>query len=153
MTIMQNPLAKPRVVFVFTLIEFIVFIAIIVCVLMAGYITHGKIDGHFGWLLGGIWGLLFFFFVGFALCILVDFGVKGFPRLPKCQNGCCRAEDYDIQEFRGGFVRISRCGGRYKRCGRRFLIVDDDGSEIPYLIWRPFRGWFSDKKRGEKGGE
>jgi hypothetical protein len=33
----------------------------------------------------------------------------------------------------------------YKRVGKRFVAVRDDGEESPYLVWKPFRGWYADE--------
>jgi len=129
----------------FTLIEFIAFIAMVVCVAAVAHASHDVIGGRSGWLVGGLLGLLLFILIVFAFAAVVDFGFKGVPRLPKCRNGCCRGEAYAIQEFRGGFVRVCRCGGRYKRRGKRFVVVNEDGTEAPYLVWRPFRGWYPDE--------
>jgi hypothetical protein len=135
----------------FTPIEFLAFIAMVVCVLSGAKVAHERVGGNFGWLLGGFFGFFVFFLVGLAWAALIDFGIKGVPRLPKCRNGCCRGPgmflgygDYEIRKFGEEYNRVCRCGVRYKRRGKRFVVVNDDGTESPYLIWRPFRGWFPD---------
>jgi len=136
----------------FTLIEILAIIALLCCVVAGVKIGHGKIDGRFGGLIGGGLGFLSFFFVLFAFGALID-QFNGVPRLPKCRNGCCRGPgmwfgdygDYGSQKLGEGYVNVCRCGDRYKRRDRQFVIVSENGTETPYLIWRPFRGWFPDK--------
>jgi hypothetical protein len=41
---------------------------------------------------------------------------------------------------------LCRCRARYYRRGLRFVEINADGKELPYLRWRPFRGWFPDFK-------
>jgi hypothetical protein len=136
----------------FTLIEFLAFIAMVACMLAGARIMHDRISGKFGWLLGGVLGVLAFFLFLLVLTALMDFGFGGVPRLPKCQNGSCCGPgflfgdgDYEISKLGEKYVRVCRCGGRYMRLGKRFVIVNEDGTKTPYLIWRPFRGWFPDK--------
>jgi hypothetical protein len=123
------------------------FIEIAVFVSMVGFVIATAIvfNPAFGWLGSALLGTLIFCSSALGLVLIVDYGIKGVPRIPGCKNGCCRGLfDYDVREFGGEFVQVSRCGGRYRRNGRRFVIVNDDRTETPYLIWRPFRGWFPD---------
>ena len=112
------------------------------CVIAGAILVNDSAFGRYGWLLGGVLGFVAFVLAAFAFAAVLDFGFGGVPRLPVCRRGCCRADDYESQEFRDGYVRVSRCGERYARRGRRFVIVNDDGSVTPYLRWRAFRGWF-----------
>jgi hypothetical protein len=135
----------------FTLIEFLAFIVLFLCMRFGAYFVHARMGGIFGWLLGGCLGLVVFLLGGLTLALLKDL-VGGIPRLPKCQEGTCRGPgmffgnngDYKSQKLGGKYIYICQHGGRYDRRGRRFVIVNDDGTETPYLIWHPFRGWFPD---------
>jgi prepilin-type N-terminal cleavage/methylation domain-containing protein len=124
----------------FTLIELLAFIV------LAGFLVAGV---HLlGWLWGTILGVIAFVLAGSALALLRD-GFEGIPRLPRCRNGCCRGPGLflgDYGDYRIGDEHdlVCRCGIRHKRRGKRFVVVNDDGTEISHLIWRPFRGWFPD---------
>jgi len=52
------------------------------------------------------------------------------------------------RQSREEYVWVCRCGGRYRRRGRRFVIVNDDGTETPYLVWRHFEDGFRIFQRG-----
>lgn len=77
----------------------------------------------------------------------------GMPYLPTCGNGRCRSGpltdfgDYEPEEVGGnwGYFRC-RCGRLYwrKRDEGRVLEVLPDGTVIPYMIWKPLRGWRPD---------
>jgi hypothetical protein len=135
----------------FTLIELLGFIVLVICMCFGAKFIHNRFGGIFGWLLGGFLGFLAFLLVGSALALVKD-GFEGIPRLPKCRNGCCRGPgnllgdygDYESCKLGDKYYLVCRCGGRYKRNGKRFVVINDDGTETPYLIWRPFRGWFQD---------
>jgi hypothetical protein len=137
----------------FTLIELLAFIVLFICVRAGANFVHARIGGALGWLLGGFLGFVLFLVGGTGCAILRKLAVVGIPRLPKCKEGNCRGPgmfvrnngDYTSQKFGGKYVYVCRHGGRYRRHGKRFVIVNDDGTETPYLIWRPFRGWFPDK--------
>jgi len=126
----------------FTLIEVLAFVFMILCVIGGVVFAQERLGGRFGWLWGGLAGLAAFFLLGLAWAAIMDFGFKGIPRLPRCRDGCCRGEDYKLQQYGEEFNWVCRHGVRYKRRGRRFVLVNDNGTETPYLIWRPFRGWF-----------
>jgi hypothetical protein len=67
------------------------------------------------------------------------------PHLPKCREGTCRGTyAYKLAKFGEEYLLVCRHGGRYKRRGRKFVTVNEDGTETSYLVWRPFRGWFPD---------
>jgi len=137
----------------FTFIELLCFIVLVICVREGAKFIHDKVGGIFGWVLGGSLGLLFFLLIGSAWTLAIDFLFNGIPRLPKCKEGTCRGPgmlpgndgDYKSQKFGEEYIYVCRHGGRYNRRGRRFVIVNDDGTETPYLIWRRFRGWFPDE--------
>lgn len=124
-------------------------IGLLAILLLIGFVVAGV---HlFGWLRGVAAGVLVFFVTGSTLALVRD-GFEGVPRLPKCLNGCCRGPglllghgDYTIEKIGGEYNRVCQCGIRHKRSGRRFVVVSEDDTEIPYLVWRPFRGWFPDQ--------
>ena len=135
----------------FTLIELLVIVAMLFCILVGARTAQSLMGGRYAWLLGGSVGCFSFLLGAAALVLLMDLWTGGLPRLPKCRNGCCRGPgmsrgdgDYDIGRTGEDYHYVCRCGGRYRRRGRRFVIVNDDGTETPYLVWRPFRGWFPD---------
>ena len=140
----------------FTLIELLVFIILVICVRVVAKLIHDRVGGTSGWVLGVFLGVILFLVGGFACAILKDLTVGGIPRLPKCREGTCRGPgifskkdgDYKSQKIGEKYVYICRHGDRYDRRGKRFVIANDDGTEAPYLIWRPFRGWFPDDSTG-----
>lgn len=130
----------------FTLAELLAVIVLIGCV--AAGVTF------FGWLGGTLLGVIAFLLAGSVLALVRD-GLAGIPRLPRCWTGCCRGPglffghgDYHQEKVGDEDVRVCRCGIRHKRSGRRFLVVSVNGTETPYLVWKPFRGWFPDHDAG-----
>ena len=124
----------------FTLVEMLAILVLVGFVLAGVHLL--------GWLWGTILGVTVFFLVASALALLRD-GFEGIPRLPRCRNGCCRGPGLlpgDYGDYRIGDEHdlVCRCGIRHKRREKRFVVLKDDGTEVPYLIWRPFRGWFPD---------
>jgi len=124
----------------FTLVE------VLAILVLVGFVVAGV---HlFGWLWGTISGVIAFFLGASALALVRD-GFEGIPRLPRCKNGRCRGPGLlfgDYGDYRAGGEQdlVCRCGIRHKRRGKRFVIVNDDGTEVPHLVWRSFRGWFPD---------
>jgi len=126
-----------------TLIEFLVILSLI------GLVAAGV---HlFGWLLGVVFGGVVFLAAGFLVAVLRD-GFTGIPPLPRCRNGCCAGPgllsghgDYRSERFGEDYIQICRCGIRHKRSDRRFMTVAEDGTKTPYLVWKPYRGWFPDE--------
>ena len=50
--------------------------------------------------------------------------------------------DYEPVKIGGDrWALCCRCGGTYKKVGRRFVEVGPDGTHRPYLVWRPIEGW------------
>jgi hypothetical protein len=105
---------------------------------------------RYGWL-AGIGGFLAGFFglwVGLAaLARFSDFLIaiiySGRPPRPACRTGKCHSLDYKFESLSNGqYDYRCQCGLHYRKCGRRFLEVQDDGSVRPYRIWKAFRGWF-----------
>ena len=127
------------------LIDLIVFTA---SVSVGGVI--GIWIGHRFGLLGGLVG----FFVGAVgcgvlVCLLfllfdwVDGMVfSGRPRVPVCRSGKCKLAKYQFRKEQRAYLWVCECGGRYRKRGRHFYEVLPDGSSKPYMVWRPFRGWF-----------
>ena len=128
-----------------TLVELLIFVALAVFVVVGATVLPALSDGRMGRLLGGTLGLLAFFVVALLWGAVLAFAVEGVPKLPQCGDGDCRGEDYRLHESKSGFHWVCRHGGHYARRGRKFVRVAEDGSETPYLVWRPFRGWFPDR--------
>lgn len=135
-----------------TLVEMLCFMALVPCILIGVFFGSAIIGNWYGWLLGAVLGFLAFFIPMMVWAVFKEFwnGIG----LPKCRNGCCRGPgfslddkgDYKIQEAgEGEFYDVCKCGDRYQKRGRRFVLINEDGTETPYLIWRPFRGWYPDK--------
>lgn len=134
-----------------TLIELLVFVALMVCVLEGARIGQHVFGGKWGWLSGGFLGCFSFFLGALALLLLLELWFGGIPRLPRCRNGCCRGPgmfrgygDYTLKKLGDHYCNVCGCGLLFRRRGRRFVSVSDDGTETPHLIWHPFRGWFPD---------
>ena len=128
----------------------------LVLVLLGGLVVARYAGARFGWLgfvvgfvaggvassgllLGGIW------------LLIVSVGMfTGTPTFPLCGNGKCSATwtrqpgDYRPEKAGGRLVVRCRCGLQYVRRGRRVLEVLPDGTDKPYMVWRPFRGWCPD---------
>ena len=72
-----------------------------------------------------------------AICLYL------WPERPVCRNGKCKSGDYDLHRVgdKMEFDWFCRCGTRYRKVGRRFYEVSEDGSLVPYMRWNIFRGW------------
>ena len=114
--------------------------------------------GHkFGWL-GYIIGFLFgvglglVIYYGFIFCLaflLNNFFLDN-SSVPLCKNNTCGMGHYEIHKVKdsNGKVRFDwfcRCKERYHKKGWRFYSVLPDGVLQPYMKWRPFKKWVSDK--------
>ena len=74
-----------------------------------------------------------------------DLLFRGNPYLPACRRGRCRAADYEFGRLASGYpVWRCRCGDGYARRGARFVDLDEEGAERPYLRWVPLCGWRED---------
>jgi len=144
-----------------TLIETIFFALYIL--LIAACFTWGRL--RYGWR-GAVGGLIFVLIVlplvVSVLGYLAELIYLGRPWYPSCRSGNCRygnrghTGDYKFRgpngdyEFRrldnGKFGLFCSCGTRYRKRGRRFYEVQPDGSVRPYMVWRPFRGWFPESQ-------
>jgi hypothetical protein len=103
--------------------------------------------GWFGYPLGFILGAAILPGLGYALGWLYDWTWWGRPPRPDCRSGKCHSEDYELRRIPDGdFDWFCRCGGRYRKRGRRFFEVLPDGSPAPYMRWRAFKGWFPESQ-------
>lgn len=135
-----------------TLVEMICLMALVLCILIGVFFVTVIVESWYGWLLGVALGFLAFFIFGAIWNVFKE--LWSGSGLPKCRNGCCRGPgfslgdegDYDIQETGEEFYRVCKCGDHYQRRGKRFILINEDGTETPYLIWRRFRGWCPDKQ-------
>jgi len=134
----------------FTLIEMLGCV-----VLLAGGLAVAVAGGrHYGWL-----GVLIGFpvgFLGMGVIFLLLIAVPELlwwagPMYPPCHTGSCQWRewspgfgDYRFAKVDGDLVLRCRCGRDYDRRGRRFMERLPDGTFKPYMVHRPFRGWFPD---------
>jgi hypothetical protein len=134
-----------------TLIEIVVIVAMFYVAWLGARYSQRTMGGRWGWLPGGSVGFVLPLIVLGVLAFVSDLAIGGMPRLPRCREGTCRGPDaYKSGKFGEEYHLVCRHGGRYKRHGGKFVIVNEDGTETPYLIWRPFRGWFPDDPKGSK---
>jgi len=125
----------------------------LVCMLLVARAVHGRVAGLWGWVVGLAGGFAVFFVGMLALGFLGDVAFRGVPIRPRCRNGRCGAADYQMETVDGHLMMVCKCGDRYRRRGRRFMIVNPDGSEAPFMVWRPFRGWFEDREHTARVGD
>lgn len=134
-----------------TLVEMLCFMALVPCILIGVFFGSAIVGNWYGWLIGAILGFLVFFILGTIWNVLKE--LWSGCGLPKCRNGCCRGPgfsledkgDYDTQVSGEEFYEVCKCGDRYQRRGRRFVLINEDDTETSYLIWRRFRGWRPDE--------
>ena len=110
---------------------------------------------RFGWpgaILGFAVGFVGAFLLIWALVWTICFLEQSGAYLPLCHGGTCRGgrkpmdkADYEWARKQGVDYRC-KCGHEYvmKGGGRRFLQRLPDGTLKPYMVHRPFRGWFPD---------
>lgn len=102
----------------------------------------------------GVWGIPLGLMLG---VIAVHFGVhfllwfsemawRGRPPMPDCRRGRCGGDDFFIERQNGRKTYLCRCRFRYRRKGLSLIEITPEGKELPFLRWRPFRGWFPDFK-------
>jgi hypothetical protein len=136
-----------------TLVELVCILALMASIIMGAKYGYHFTGSWYGYLLGGILGFIVFFVFIFALGSVIN--LWSGSGLPKCRNGCCRGPgfligsegDYEFQVIDGEPYELCKCGDRYRRQGKRFVLVNEDGTETPYLIWRRLRGWVPDKEQ------
>ena len=133
------------------LIEFVCLISAATLVITGAVLAHERLNLKWGWLIGGAAGFISFLAVGLGVAALRD-AISG-PPLGPCQNGCCKGpgiirgdENYTPKTTENGFIHVCQCGIPHRREGRRFMVVNKDGTETSHLIWIPFLGWKKDKK-------
>jgi hypothetical protein len=131
-----------------TLIElffFALYAGLAAIVAMWGAHRYGWLGGVGGFLVGffGLWAGLSFladasnFFIGIIY--------SGRPPRPACRSGKCHSRDYMFESLGSGqYGYRCQCDLHYRKRGRRFYEVQPDGSVRPYMVWRPFRGWFQE---------
>ncbi len=104
---------------------------------LVGSRRYGPVDS-----LLGVAGVL----LGLGLMLLAawihDLLYRGNPYLPACRS--CGAMDYAADQASRYYVWRCRCGRSYSREGRRFVEYTEEGRAVPYLVWRPLRGWRED---------
>lgn len=133
---------------------------LLVVVFLGAGIALARIAGNTGGLLGYVGGFIAgtvgagvaFFALGFAFAFTFEL-LTGIPTYPVCSNGKCRdgeasMTDYRLEDSTGQLIARCRCGIAYVKKGRRVAQMHADGSQTPYMIWKPLRGWFRDKAGG-----
>lgn len=125
----------------FTVVELLVVVLLILFVVAGGQSGSTIFGGRLGWIVGGLFGFALFALIMMIIALLHAVAIGGIPHLPPCRRGRCRARDYELSPEE--LCLICRCGDRYRRQGRQFKRIVD-GQEVPYLKWRPFRGWRAD---------
>ncbi|MCE5241126.1 hypothetical protein LLH23_21900 [bacterium] len=131
-----------------TLIE-LLGCSVLLAVGLAVAVAAGK---HYGWLgavVGFLVGFVGAYLLLFLLVAIAEMLWLGGPKYPPCHNGCCKWRerswgDYEIKNADGDMVLRCRCGRDYDQRGRRFMERLPDGTFKPYMVHRPFRGWFLD---------
>jgi hypothetical protein len=128
-----------------------------------GVVGAALIGAHFGRQLfgwpGAVGGLVLgpiaYVLLVTALLSVQDLLEREWP--PVCHEGRCRGSfrrkpgDYeivvvqDIADRQHHSLHRCRCGHYYEQLGKRFLERLPDGTLKPYMVHRPFRGWFPDE--------
>jgi len=140
----NRPVNREKISGKLTVIELIFFVLYIF--LLGGSANWGY-HRYGGWR-GAIWALVVLQVILFSVgCAFFFFSMvyDGMPNYPACRTGKCRWNNYERRRFDDGQVVLTcGCGALYRKRGRRFYEVQPGGSLRPYMIWRPFRGWFPD---------
>lgn len=102
--------------------------------------------GNWGALLGLMLGVIAVHFGVHFLLWLSEMVWRGRPPIPDCRRGRCGGDDFFIERHQGPVTYLCRCRYRYRRKGLSLVEITPEGKEVPYLRWRPFRGWFPDFK-------
>jgi hypothetical protein len=128
----------------------------------AGCLGAAVIGAHFGSLYYGWPGGVGGFLLGplaYLAVVLVLLGIDDLLRRewpPSCADGVCRGgfwhkpgnyelvTIHDIPDREFHIIHRCKCGHDYERVGRRFRARLPDGTLHPYMIYRPYRGWFPD---------
>ena len=123
-------------------------------VLLVGLVVARYAGARFGWLgfvLGFIVGILAScgVFVGGIWLVTSLIGLfTGIPEFLPCRCGKCKDAQTHFGDYTPEMVgdRIGvRCQcGLYVRQGKQVMEVLPDGTHKPYMVWKPFRGWYPD---------
>lgn len=114
------------------------------CSVLLAWLLGGRI-GVWGYVLGAMLGILAAHFSIHTVLWLIEAVWRGRPPVPDCRRARCGFIDYYVEdEAPGPKTYLCRCGIRHRRRGLRYVVVEEDGTEKPFLRWRPFRGWFPD---------
>lgn len=136
-----------------TLVELlliVVFLSVGIAVASVTGKQYGLL-GYVGGLIAGTVGSgVLLFALGFTFAFTFEL-LTGMPAYPVCSNGKCRdgessQTDYRLEDSTGQVIAWCRCGLGYVKKGRRVVRIHADGSEVPYMIWKPLRGWFPDER-------
>ena len=116
---------------------------------------------YFGW--PGTIGGLVLGPVAYVVAVMVPLGTYELLRRewpPVCADGKCKGGFwhkpgtyelvvvFDIADHRAHVLHRCRCGHPYEHVGRCFMERLPDGTLRPYMIYRPYRGWFPDTEPG-----
>lgn len=114
-------------------IELLTLVGFIVSAFLAGRWLGGSMN-LWGWLLGATIGLIGWSFLYLTARYLINTLEKSFPARPLCQNGKCRAIDYEFLGMRDDGAELQcKCGDRYLAKGNRFFVFETDGSLRTYM--------------------
>ena len=138
-----------------TLVELflaLAFLGVGVAVAITGGDRYGLLGYAGGFIAGTIGACCAFMALGFCFAFTFE-SFTGRPTYPVCSNGKCRdgeasKSDYRLEDSTGQLVARCRCGFAYVKKGRRVAQIHADGTQSPYMIWKPMRGWFRDKAPG-----
>lgn len=140
-------LLRPR-----TGLSTIAMILTIIVALSGGIVVAGISGSNLGWIgyvggfVVGLFGALLVF-GALIYSIIISVGIIVGFSYPVCSNGSCRDgaspnNNYSFEMIEGKLVAHCRCGDLYVKKGRRVFRLETDGSLTPYMIWKPFLGWF-----------
>ncbi|MCE5238856.1 hypothetical protein LLH23_10235 [bacterium] len=97
--------------------------------------------------------------VAYAVVVVVLLGAQDLLERkwpPPCHEGRCRGSFWhgpgtyeivvvqDVADRAFHILHRCRCGHAYEEVGRRFMERLPNGTLRPYMIYRPYRGWFPD---------
>ena len=143
------PLTKASMCTKFKMGMTLIEVPFVVALFIIGSFMAFWASGKIGWL-----GYPLGFFGGIAVTLGALIGVSKiclwiWPERPVCRNGKCKAKDYELHRVGDKFYWFCRCKDRYYYDRLRFYQVRKDGSLVPYMIHRAFRGWISDTPEKE----
>jgi hypothetical protein len=143
----------------FEFLAIILIIAGVIAGLMSG-LGHGFIGALWAAAKGAAMGFGAYAVLLLSVLTLLALGLRYRPPFPICKNGRCSARNYTYLSIEGeskppsdgptgrpnehgGTLARCRCGTLYLRrtTDRRVWEVSDDGTLIPYMLYRPFGRW------------